>query len=370
MFNISVSVNRAIPSPGRQSTTLWRIALVLVRFVERRRFSFRFIYCLSISLFRKPINELTDGMTLDQAFQAADKQLRVNRQGGKYILLKLSDRTGTMAAMMWNVDETVFDRFDRGDYIQCQGRTQVHNGALQIIVTDLQRMDEAEVSADDFDRFDAQKVQHDLGRLRELLATVSPPFLTRLIDAYLNDESFIDQFSQAAAAVSHHHAYPGGLLEHTVSMMELVRLIAPRYPGVDTDLLMMGAFLHDLGKIDELKSGGEIAYTDRGQLLGHIVIGIQQLGRKIDEVQQSTGETFPTSLRYQLEHLVVSHHGVLEYGSPKIPVTLEAVALHYIDNLDAKLASYTSIIERDVAADGNWTNYNPSIGRKLWKKMS
>jgi 3'-5' exoribonuclease len=316
---------------------------------------------------RTPINELADGMTLAQAFQAADKQLRVNRQGGKYILLKLSDRTGTIAAMMWNADEAIFDRFDRGDYIYCQGRTQVHNGILQVIITQLERMDAHEVSADDFERFDASQADEHLARLRALIATLSQPFLRQLASAYLDDEQFVEGFRLAAAAVSNHHAYPGGLLHHTVNMMELVRLIGPRYSELDTELLMMGAFLHDLGKIDELKASGEISYTDRGQLLGHIVIGIQQLGDKIRQVESDTGETFPRNLRQQLEHLVVSHHGSQEFGSPKIPVTLEAVALHHIDNLDAKLASYAAVIERDVAADGNWTNYNPSIGRKLWK---
>lgn len=306
-------------------------------------------------------------MTLSQPFQAADKQLRVNRQGGKYILLKLSDRSGTIAAMMWNVDETVFDRFDRGDYIFCHGRTQVHNGALQVIVTQIERMDAQEVNADDFDRFDAGQAEEHLARLRELLATLSQPFLCRLATAYLEDEAFLQSFRLAAAAVTNHHAYPGGLLHHTVNMMELVRLIAPRYAELDTELLMMGAFLHDLGKIDELKASGEVNYTDRGQMLGHIVIGIQRLGEKIQQVESQSGEPFPENLRLQLEHLIVSHHGTQEYGSPKIPVTLEAVALHHIDNLDAKLAAYTNIIQRDVAADGNWTNYNPSIGRKLWK---
>ncbi|WP_404310446.1 3'-5' exoribonuclease YhaM family protein [Neorhodopirellula lusitana] len=317
---------------------------------------------------RTPINELTDGMTLAQSFQAADKQLRVNRQGGKYILLKLSDASGTIAAMMWNADEAIFDRFDRGDYVHCQGRTQIHNGALQIIVTDVERMDASEVSLDEFERFDANQAEQNLSRLRELLATLSQPWLIRLADAYINDESFVLGFRQAAAAVTNHHAYPGGLLEHTLSMMELARLVGPRYSGVDTDLLLIGAFLHDLGKIDELRSSGEISYTDRGQLVGHIVIGLQQLTEKMAEVEASSGETFPAELRYQLEHLVVSHHGMLEYGSPKIPVTLEAVALHHIDNLDAKLASYTAIIDRDIAADSNWTNYTPAIGRKLWKK--
>jgi 3'-5' exoribonuclease len=137
---------------------------------------------------------------------------------------------------------------------------------------------------------------------------------------------------------------------------------------MDTELLMFGAFLHDLGKIEELSSGGEVSYTDRGQMLGHIVIGIQMLGEKIDVLQADSKDRFPTELKLHLEHLIVSHHGQLEYGSPKLPVTLEAVALHHIDNLDAKITSYTSVIESDVAADGNWTNYNPSIGRKLWKK--
>lgn len=306
-------------------------------------------------------------MTLTQAFQASDKQLRVNRQGGKYILLKLSDRSGTIAGMMWNADEAVFDRFDRGDYVFCHGRTQIHNGALQVIVTQIERMDSHEVTVEEFERFDAGQAEKHLARLKELLATLSQPFLSRLAATYLDDEEFVERFRISAAAVSNHHAYPGGLLHHTLNMMELARLIGPRYGELDTELLMMGAFLHDLGKIDELKSGGEISYTDRGQLLGHIVIGLQQLGEKIRQVESESGEVFPVQLRQQLEHLVVSHHGCQEHGSPKIPVTLEAVALHHIDNLDAKLAMFTSVIEQDVGADGNWTNYTPAIGRKLWK---
>lgn len=316
---------------------------------------------------RIPINELADSMTLNQAFQAADKQLRVNRQGGKYILLKLSDRSGTIAGMMWNADEAVFDRFDRGDYIFCHGRTQIHNGVLQLIVTQIERMDAHEVIVDDFERFNASQADEQMSRVRELLATLSQPFLCRLAASYLDDAEFVERFRITAAAVSNHHAYPGGLLHHTLNMMELARLIGPRYAELDTELLMIGAFLHDLGKIDELKSGGEISYTDRGQLLGHIVIGVQLLDEKIRQIESETGERFPVQLRHQLEHLIVSHHGSQEYGSPKIPVTLEAVALHHIDNLDAKLATFTSVIQQDVAADGNWTNYTPAIGRKLWK---
>ena len=317
---------------------------------------------------RTPIIELSDGQQLEQSFRAADKQLRVNRQGGKYILMRLADRSGTIAGMMWNADEKMFESFDRGDYIFCRGRTQIHNGNLQVIVSDVERMDPTEVDVADFDRFDSAAADKLEARLRELIAGCRNVHLRQLGEAYLADTEFLSRLKSASAAVSNHHAYPGGLLRHTIDLMEMCQLIGPRYPELDTELLMFGAFLHDLGKIEELSSGGEVSYTDRGQMLGHIVIGVQMLGEKIAQLDSNRNESFPTQLKLHLEHLIVSHHGQLEYGSPKLPVTLEAVALHHIDNLDAKLTSYVSVIEADVAADGNWTNYSPAIGRKLWKK--
>lgn len=316
---------------------------------------------------RTNILDLSDGQQLEQSFQAADKQLRVNRQGGKYILLRLSDRTGVIAGMFWNADERIFDSFERGDYVLCRGRTQVHNGNLQVIVTHIQRLDPSDVDIAEFERFDAENSEKLRARLAEIMGEMKNVHLRRLGQAYLNDDDFMAKLTVAAAAVSNHHAYPGGLLQHSLDLMELARLIGPRYPQLDVELLMFGAFLHDLGKTEELSAGGEVSYTDRGQMVGHIVIGVQMLGEMIASLE-STGEAFPKDLRLQLEHLIVSHHGQIEFGSPKLPVTLEAVALHHLDNLDAKLASYTSVIEADVAADGNWTNYNPSIGRKLWKK--
>jgi 3'-5' exoribonuclease len=314
---------------------------------------------------RTPVSELSDGQQVEQSFRAADKQLRVNRQGGKYILLRLADRSGVLAGMLWNADERLFDSFDRGDFIFCRGRTQIHNGALQMIVSELERMDPSEVDAADFDRFDAEQSQQLLTRLGELLGSIQNVHLRRLSQAFLADQEFVSRFAKAAAAVNNHHAYPGGLLRHTVDLIELAQLIGPKYPQLDTDLLMMGAFLHDLGKVDEMCHDGEISYTDRGQLLGHLVIGVQLLGERIAAL--SGDQPFPTKLRLHLEHLILSHHGQLEFGSPKLPVTLEAIALHHIDNLDAKITAYTNIIESDVANEGNWTNYQPSIGRKLWK---
>lgn len=315
---------------------------------------------------RTPVIDLADGQQLEQAFRAADKQLRVNRQGGKYILLRLADRTGVIAGMLWNADERIFDSFDRGDFVFCRGRTQIHNGALQVIVSDIERMDASEVDVSDFERFDRAESGRLLEQLNQMIGSLKNVHLRKLGEAFLADTDLMQKLQKSAAAVTNHHAYPGGLIRHTVDLMELSMLVGPRYPKIDPELLMMGAFLHDIGKVEELAGDGEIAYTDRGQFVGHIVIGIQMLGEKL-AMLNSRGDAIPDELRFQLEHLIVSHHGQLEYGSPKLPVTLEAVALHHLDNLDAKLAAYESVINADVAADGNWTNYNPSIGRKLWK---
>jgi 3'-5' exoribonuclease len=317
---------------------------------------------------RVPIADLSDAVQVEQAFRVADKQLRVNRQGGKYILLRLEDRSGVIAAMMWNADERVFDRFDRSDFVHCCGRTQIHNGALQLIVTSIERMDAAEVDLADFERFDHLKSEGHLDRLREILLGLEDPALKAIGKAFLDDHVFVEAFRRAPAAISHHHAYPGGLLQHTLDLMELAALISVRYSEVNKDLLIAGAFLHDLGKISEMSDSGEATYSDRGQLVGHIVIGVQMLGQKIEEVHKHSAGLVSDDTRYHLEHLIVSHHGLMEYGSPRIPVTLEALVLHHLDNLDAKLASYLNVLETDVSVGGNWTNYSPSIGRKLWRR--
>lgn len=316
---------------------------------------------------RLTIQQLTDGTLLDQPFQVADKQLRINRQGGKYLLLKLADRTGTLSAMVWNIEEKLAETFQRGDFLQCEGRAQLHNGNLQIIVNTFRRLEPSDVDLADYDRFDPQAVQQAMERLTELLGGIRNVHLRRLCQLYLNDADFVAQLQLAAAAVSHHHAYPGGLLRHTVDMIEMAQFIGPRYPGLDPELLMVGAFLHDLGKIAELRGGNDATYTDRGQLVGHLVIGVEMLNERVAEYAANHGEPFPNDLVLQLQHLIISHHGQLDFGSPRVPQTLEAIALHHIDNLDAKMAAAIAVIEADVSGNENWTNYHPGLGRKMWK---
>ena len=315
---------------------------------------------------RTPIAELADGQSIDQAFRVADKQLRVNRDGGKYIFMKLGDRTGTLVAMKWNADQRLFESFERGDHVNVSGRCQIHKGALQVIVQRIDTLDEDQVNPEDFDRFDADATRQAVADIRDLVESIKSPDVIRVIHSIFNEDGFEEAFLGAPAAVSNHHAYPGGLAIHTRDLMRLIASVAELYQQLDRDLLLAGAFLHDLGKIDELSGGDELTYTDRGQLLGHIVIGLQSLERAVDRLDP----TPDPEIVVQLQHMVVSHHGLLEYGSPRIPMTMEALVLHHLDNLDAKIASFQSVLDADVGADPQWTNFHPGIGRKLRKPSS
>jgi 3'-5' exoribonuclease len=181
------------------------------------------------------------------------------------------------------------------------------------------------------------------------------------------DSEFMAKFTAAPAGMKNHHAYQGGLLEHIVGLMELVLVVAPRYPQLDQDKLLVGAFLHDAAKVDELSYDRDIAYTDEGQLLGHMILGITMIDNKVREAERLSGEAFPKPLATEIKHMVISHHGEYEFGSAKLPMTLEAVALHHLDNLDAKLASFTQLINDCPNVESNWTQYHANLGRKLYK---
>jgi len=175
---------------------------------------------------------------------------------------------------------------------------------------------------------------------------------------------------RAPAGMKNHHAYRGGLLEHVVNMMEVALRIADRFPQVDNELLQIGCFLHDIGKIEELAYEQEYGYTDDGQLLGHILLGVDLLERKIRETERLTGDPFPEDTARRLKHMIASHHGAYEFGAPKLPMTLEAIALHYIDNLDAKIHSFEQLLRSDANFDSPWTHYHANLGRKLYKGRS
>lgn len=316
---------------------------------------------------RRFINQLGDREEINEVFRASDKQLRPNRNGHLYLQLRLSDRTGTINAMMWNANDRIYQAFDNGDYVHVQGSSQIYNGSLQVIIQHIDAADQRNVNEADFVLLSEVERSRLLQRLQAMLRGMKSVSLRNLAEAFFADREFMERFLEAPAGIKHHHAYAGGLLQHVVCLMELVQLVVPRYPQVHADLVLMGAFLHDIGKVDELTYDRALGYSDEGQLVGHLVQGVILLEQKVREAELLVGEPIPGEVVLQLKHMIVSHHGKLEFGSPKVPMTLEAVMLHYLDDLDAKLHSFDQLIREDANVDSDWTVYHAPIGRKLYK---
>lgn len=315
---------------------------------------------------RQFVGQLTDGTSVDEVYLAADKQLRVNRNGNSYIQLDLRDCSGAISARLWNAGEPLFRTFEAGDYIRVRGKVQLYQGALQMILAGFDRVEPGDVEAGDFLPQADVDTGRLLDRLRTLLRTVNNLHLKALAECFLMDEAFLADFAACPAGVKAHHAYLGGLLEHVVTLLEATDRLAPLYPAVDRDLWMMGIFVHDIGKVRELSFRQSFAYTDEGQLVGHLVQGVQMVAEKAAQAATLTGESFPDELLLRLQHVVVSHHGTLEFGSPKLPQTLEAVAVYALDTLDAKLNAVAREI-RDDRGNAAWTQYNPSLQRRFYK---
>jgi len=316
---------------------------------------------------RRFVNQLGEQEVVREVFRASEKQLRPNRNGNLYLQVELSDRSGTVGARMWNATESLYRSFENGDYVLVEGSTQLFQGMMQLIIGRLSKVEPSEVNEDDFTPLGSIDMDRLVVRLGEMLRSVTNPHLRTLAECFLLDEEFMSKFTRAPAGVKHHHAYFGGLLEHVANLMEVVTRIAPCYPSVDRDLLLVGAFLHDAGKVDELVYEREFAYSDEGQLVGHLVMAVSLLESKVREAEKLSGEPIPRELVLRLKHLIVSHHGQYEYGSPKLPMTLEAVALFCLDNLDAKIAAFAQQMRDDPNVGSPWTNFNAALGRKLYK---
>src|SRR5262245_974879 len=315
---------------------------------------------------RRFLDKLADGDSVDEVFLVADKQLRANRNGNLYLQLELRDRSGAMGARLWNAGEPLARSFDAGDFLHVQGKVQLFQGALQMILTHIDRFAPEKVELTDFLPHTDQDVEKLLARLRGFLGKINNPHLRALADVFLMDEEFVRGYCQVPAGVRNHHAYVGGLLEHVVTLLDAADRLLPLYPEIDRDLVMMGLFLHDAGKVRELRADRAFAYTDEGQLIGHLVIGVEMLAEKVARVQELTGDPFPAELLLRLKHMILSHHGTYEFGSPKLPMTPEAIFLHHLDNLDAKVHSFTRDIREDRGAS-SWTPFNQSLQRRLFK---
>jgi 3'-5' exoribonuclease len=290
-------------------------------------------------------------------FLVHQKDLRSNRAGDGYLSLVLGDDTGSVDARMWDNLETLPD-FSAGDVVKVKGRVQLYRNRLQLSVTQLRTARAEEATPGDFLPKSTRDPKEMLAELRQIVSSVQQPSLRALLDAVVSDIAIADRLLVAPAAKSMHHAFRGGLLEHVLSLCKMCELAASHYRMIRRDLLMTGAILHDIGKIHELSYDASFQYTNEGQLVGHLVIGVEMVREKMRGLPD-----FPDSYRVLVEHLLLSHHGQLEFGSPKVPLFPEALLLHYLDDLDSKMEAMRAAL---AAAGGQeWTARSPALDRSL-----
>jgi 3'-5' exoribonuclease len=316
---------------------------------------------------RRYVDQLRDGDNLDDVYLVTDKQLRANRNGNQYLLLELRDRTGGISARLWNAGEQTGRGFGPGDVLHATGKVQLFQGSLQVILNTIDPVEPQKIELADFLPQTEQNIPKLMDRLRGYLLRLGNPHLRALAECFLMDDQFARDFATCPAGVKLHHAYVGGLLEHTVTMMDVADKLLPLYPAVDRDLTLMGVFLHDAGKTRELTYTRAFGYSDEGQLVGHIPMALEMLTEAAAKVPDLTGEPVPRELMLRLRHMILSHHGELNFGSPKVPMTPEAMLLHLIDLLDTRMHMVLRELREDRNNPTAWTPYNANLGRRFYK---
>src|ERR1700756_2128814 len=301
-----------------------------------------------------------ENKVITSSFVVVAKQVKPKKTGEPYLALTLGDRTGQIEAKMWDNVADAIDAFDQDDYIKTKGLINKYKNRFQLTIHKLRRLQDAEVDFADYLPKTTKNIDELWQTLADFVASFHNPHLKALLQAFMSDPQIADAFRCAPAAKTLHHAYIGGLLDHVVSLFRSCDLLTRNYPQVDRDLLLTGAFLHDVGKIHELAYTRSFSYTTRGQLLGHMIIELEMLQAKLAQLPD-----FPDDLKTLVEHLIISHHGQYEFGSPKLPMFPEALMLHYLDDLDSKMEAMRAQFERDAESDGGWTGYNSSLGRPL-----
>ncbi|MCK5914096.1 MAG: HD domain-containing protein, partial [Desulfuromusa sp.] len=308
------------------------------------------------------INQIKERDRVESIFLVRDKITAMAKNGKPYMTLKIMDRTGEVEGRIWDNIDHFSSVFEKNDFILVNAKASVYMGKMQLIVQDLKKIEENLVDLGDFLPVSKHSTEEMRNELNSVLAALTNPHIEALLRAFFCDPSFFALYSKAPAAKAMHHVYLGGLFEHSLAVTALAGDVAARYPQVNRDLLICGALLHDIGKVSELSYQRSFDYTDEGKLLGHIVIGVQMVEDRIRQIPD-----FPDELSLLIKHLLLSHHGQYDFGSPKRPKFLEAVILNFVDDLDSKINGVQTHIDKEPDREGNWTSYHRLYDRYFYK---
>jgi len=307
------------------------------------------------------IRELRENERVIEHYLCKKKESKESRTGKTFLSLRLQDKKGSIDAKVWEITKDI-GQFEEGDVVKIDGTVGSYMNELQMKVIKLRRSMEGEYIAADFIPTTEKDVGEMFGKITELIKMVENKFIKKLLEnIFIKNEECAEIFKSHSAAMYMHHSYMGGLLEHTLSVAETCLFFGGRYKYVDMNILLAGALLHDIGKIYELSSLPQNEYTDDGQMLGHIILGLEMVTKEIAKI-----DGFPHETASLIKHCIIAHHGEFEFGSPKIPSTPEAMILHFADNIDAKLTTFAEIYEKDTSP-GLWTTFQKSLGRYIRK---
>jgi len=308
----------------------------------------------------KFVRDIVAGDTIDDIYLLGEKTIARKRDGNPFLTLSLGDKSGQIRGVVWDNVDAIAATVGVGDFVRISASATEYRGVLQLVVRTMEPLAPESVAAVDFLPATGRDIEQMAARLRAVTDTITAPPLKRLMAVIWEDEALVQLLKRAPAAKNMHHAYLGGLLEHTLSMVLLADKIAGHYGGIDRDVLLVGAFVHDIGKIRELCYDRRIDYTDEGRLLSHIVLGLEMLEAKLQMI-----DDFPDTLAALIKHMIVSHHGVREFGSPELPKTIEAVLLNSIDEMDARVNGIREFMAAEKSGSA-WTSYHRLLERHFY----
>lgn len=319
---------------------------------------------------RRYIIDLMPSERIAGVYSLTNAQLGRTRNDKPYLRCIIGDKSGEITARMWTVDEALLSGLPSDGFAYIEGETQKYQGDLQLIIQHIEPADPTPEQMRDLLPSSPRPIEEMFAELKGVLDTLAHPAIKALAQVYLADTFLMDQFKQCPAAKSAHHAYLGGLLDHTLSLMKLAAAVCPLYPAINRDLVVMGLFLHDLGKTRELVFDRAFGYADRGELIGHIVDGAIMLHDKAQQVMRETGQRLPANATMVLQHIILSHHGLPEHGAARVPMTPEAILVHQLDNIDAKMfmaVAATRGPRAKMDLGGNFTERLWALDTKLFK---